>query len=100
MKIGQHRRHASHVVGVSVGYRHDVELVKLPRPQVGRHHILSDIQFRVHPERYPAGIDQEGAALRRHQKDRIALAHVNGGDFEHAGSKLRDAAERRKSRKR
>jgi hypothetical protein len=35
----------------------------------------------VHPKRYTSDIHQEGAALRRKQKDGIALANVNGGEF-------------------
>src|SRR5580704_8111853 len=89
MEIGQYRGHASHVVGVSVGQRHDVELMKTPRPQVGRDHILPDIQLRVHPGWYTASIDQKRAALRRNQKDRIALADVDGGEFEYSLPHLR-----------
>jgi hypothetical protein len=79
VKVGQHRRHPSHVVGMSVRKRHHIQLVKSPRPQVGRHYIFPDIQFRVHPEWYTSSIHQERAALRRNQKDGIALANVNGG---------------------
>src|SRR5580692_11472328 len=89
MEIGHYRRHASHVVGVSVGERHDVELMKPSRPQVGRHYILPDIQLRVHPRRDTAGIDQERAALWRNQKDRIALADVDSGEFEYSWPHLR-----------
>ncbi len=100
VKVGQHRRHASHVVGVSVRKRHDIELVNPSRPQVGRDHVFPDIQFRVHPERYSAGVHEQRAALRRNQKNRIALANVNGREFQRLRAGSADVAERRRSRKR
>src|ERR1700686_1265724 len=77
------------MVGVSMRKRHYVEFVKPPGPQVGRYYVFADIQFRMHPERYTSGIHEERAALRRNQKDRIALAHVNSSEFEYSVPQLR-----------
>ena len=89
MKIRQHRRHASHVISVSVRHRHHIELMKPSRPEVRRHDIFANIQFRMHPERYTAGIHQESVSLRRHQQDRIALTDVDCSEFQYAGLDLR-----------
>src|SRR3981081_3161178 len=88
MKVSEDGRHASHMIGVRMRQGHYVELVKSARPQVGRHYIFADIQLRMHPERYPSRIHQKRAALRRNQKDRIALANVNGRQFEHSVPEL------------
>src|SRR5262249_28175119 len=84
MKVGQDPGYAPHVAGMSVSTRQHVDRRKSGYQKVWRHYIFPDIQFRMHPEGNTAGIHQERATFGRNHKDGIALAYIDGGNFEHS----------------
>ena len=72
-----------------MGNRDRIEAGDAARPEVGRDHIFAKVELRTSAPDGTAGIDEQGAALRHHEQDGIALAYVNGSYFEQSGSRLR-----------
>ena len=88
VEIGDQRREAAAVVLVRVGERHDVDGAEAAIPQVGRHHVFADIELRARdaPEGGDAAaIQQHAFAIGKQHQQAVALAHVDGGQFQFAG---------------
>ena len=79
-------RHATDVVLVSMRKRHDVQTADRAAPEVGRHHILTDIQLRLGATAEcgdAAAIHQHQLPVGKRDENRVALAHIDRRDLQH-----------------
>ena len=90
MEVAEDGGHAAHVVGVGVGEEDDVEAADAARPEVGGDDFLADVpgcwwrQFSA-AAGGAAGVDEHGLAGGGGDEEGVALAYVDGGDFECVG---------------
>jgi hypothetical protein len=89
LKVGDDAAHSAEVVGVRVRDGDRVEPPDAARPEVRRDHFLSGIELRPGVLRHASGVHQQGLAFRRDQQQRIALADIDGGNFQDARMPLR-----------
>ncbi len=82
MKIAQDRRHPADVVRVAVAEGDRVQMAQPALPQIGRNHVLANIQLAVAHPQQSAGVQQQRAAVRRDHQKRVALSNVDGGNFQ------------------
>ena len=96
-EVAQDGGHSSHVVGVGVGEGYDVEAAEVARPEVGGDDLFSDVECGIFRAKTfgvlgvgggpggATGVDEHGAASGADNEERIALAYIDGGDFELVG---------------
>jgi len=89
VEVAQDGGHAAHVVGVCVGEEDDVETADAARPEVGGDDFLADIPRAGSSVFAAAGgtscVDEHGLANGADDEEGVALAYVDGGDFEGSG---------------
>ena len=93
-EVAQDGGHSSHVVGVGVGEGDDIEAAELARPEVGRDDLFADVEGGGGKDGVlgvgggpggATGVDEHGAASGADNQQRVALADIDGGDFELVG---------------
>src|SRR5580698_9211635 len=63
-EVSQHGGHATNVIGMAMGNRNGIEARDAARPQVGCDYIFTEVELRASAPDGPAGVDEQGAALR------------------------------------
>src|SRR5437899_8141266 len=87
MEVLQNCRQATDVILVCMRQRHNVQLLKSPRPQIRRHGLFAWIDAIVFfvtgkTSECAAPINQKCFAARRYHKKRVALANIEDRHFQ------------------
>ena len=89
MEVAEDGGHAAQVVGVRVGEHEDIETAKMTGPEIGRDDLLADVPSAGDDVGAAtggtSGVHQHGLAEGADDEQGVALADVDGGDFELAG---------------
>ena len=93
-EVAQDSGHSAHVIGVGVCEGDDIEAAELSRPEVGRDDLFADVEGGGGKDGVlgvgggpggATGVDEHGAASGADNQQRVALADIDGGDFELVG---------------
>jgi len=96
VEVAQDGGHAAHVIAVSVGEGDGVEMADVAGPEVGGDDLFADVEAGGRgggagrgagedAADWASGVDEEGAAFGTDDEEGVALADVDGGDFEGVG---------------
>src|ERR1700722_3081586 len=80
MEIAQDRRQSAHMVGVGMRQGYGVKMADAASPKRFRHTLFADVKILrglVRAAAKSAAIDKQSLAVRRNQKQGIALAYVD-----------------------